>query len=373
MVKRIGILTLPLSINFGGIIQAVALSQFLAGKGYEVILLDKRRPASLAQRLALLALERIPFQNIKGIRRTHQTRKLHSEFIDRHIPDRSPIMRTERALSRAVERYGLDAVIVGSDQVWRMDYLQDDGYREFFLSFVKSPAVRRVAYAASFGTGEWPHIDRVPVVSELLQRFHAISVREESGVALCRSTFGVDHSEHVLDPTLLIGQEFYRTVVAESRERGGRTFLTYLLDAPDRRPLVEAVASALPPGYERRSLVLNEDRPPDLPNWLRSFMDADFVMTDSYHGTIFSLVFEKPFIAIANTGRGADRFVSLLKQLGLEHRLISAHEGHRLAGLVSDPVDYAAVRQKIEVRRQASAAFLDRALGVDGALSEVTD
>lgn len=364
MVKRIGILTLPLSINFGGIMQAVALSQYLAGKGYDVTLLDKRRPMTLAQRLALFVLERIPFQNIKGVRQTHRTRKLHSDFIDLYIPDRSPIMRTERSLSRAVERYDLDAVIVGSDQVWRMDYLKDDGYREFFLSFVNSPAVRRIAYAASFGTGEWPHKDRVPAVSKLLQRFNAISVREDSGVALCRTTFGVDHCEHVLDPTLLIDPQFYKSLGAASRKNGNKTFLTYLLDAPDRRPLVEAAASTLPHGYERRSLVLKQDRPPDLPNWLRSFMDADFVMTDSYHGTIFSLIFEKPFIAIANTGRGADRFQSLLNQLGLAHRLVSADEGQRIPGLVSDPIDYAAVRQRIESRRRASAIFLDRALGV---------
>lgn len=228
MVKRIGILTLPLSINFGGIMQAVALSQFLTAKGYEITLLDKRRPMSRLQRLAMFFLERIPFQNIKGIRRTSQTRKLHSGFIGRYITQRSPVLRTERALAHAVDRYDLDAVIVGSDQVWRMDYLQDDGYKEFFLSFVASPDIRRIAYAASFGTQEWPHADRTPAVSKLLERFHAISLREKSGVDLCSETFGVSSCEHVLDPTLLIDPQFYLAAAGPSRrDRKGHFSLIF--------------------------------------------------------------------------------------------------------------------------------------------------
>ncbi len=363
MVKRIGILTLPLSINFGGIMQAVALSQFLTAKGYEITLLDKRRPMSRLQRLAMFFLERIPFQNIKGIRRTSQTRKLHSGFIGRYITQRSPVLRTERALAHAVDRYDLDAVIVGSDQVWRMDYLQDDGYKEFFLSFVASPDIRRIAYAASFGTQEWPHADRTPAVSNLLERFHAISLREKSGVDLCSETFGVSSCEHVLDPTLLIDPQFYLAAAGPSKKGPERTFLTYLLDAPDRRPLVDAAANQLPCDYGISAVLLEQDNPPDLPSWLRSFMDADFVMTDSYHGTIFSLIFEKPFIAIINRERGADRFVSLLSQLGLSHRLISPNEVDRIAGLVVDPIDYREVHRKIALKRQFSADFLDRALG----------
>ncbi|WP_395396234.1 polysaccharide pyruvyl transferase family protein (plasmid) [Novosphingobium sp. BL-8A] len=362
--KRVGILTLPLSINYGGIMQAVALSHYLSGKGYEVTLLDKRRPMAWWQRAALVLLEKIPFQNIKRIRQTRQTRDLHSPFIRRYIPNQTPILRSERALSRAVESYDLDTIIVGSDQVWRMDYLQDDGYKEFFLSFVPSQSIRRIAYAASFGTGEWPHESRTPIVSELLHRFHAVSVREESGVKLCKTSFGVDHCEHVLDPTLLIDPEFYKAASGAGEKGEDKIFLTYILDAPDRRPVIDAIANELPVEYQLRSLVLKQASPPDLPTWLRSFRDADFVMTDSYHGTIFSLIFEKPFIAVANTGRGSDRFESLLDQLDLGHRLIALSEAHRIPELVHEPIDFREIRQKIAQKRLISAAFLDRALGL---------
>lgn len=362
MVKRVGILTLPLAINYGGIIQAVALSHYLTSRGYDVTLLDKRRPISRMERFALFLLERVPFQNIGGVRRVSQARKLHNRFIRRFIPARTPAFRSEAQLARAVTRRRLDAVIVGSDQVWRMDYLQDDGYREFFLSFVTSPTVRRIAYAASFGTGEWLHEDRTVTVRGLLSKFHAVSVREESGVALCKSALGVTDCEHVLDPTLLVDPAFYDQIAAPSRKGAGKTFLTYLLDAPDRQPLLDAATHVLGADYSITSLQLKQREAIDLPNWLRSFMDADYVMTDSFHGTVFSIIFRKPFIAIANTGRGADRFLSLLNALGLSSRLISVNDADKIPELIADSIYYDDVHRKMFNLRNMSVNFLNKSL-----------
>lgn len=362
MVKRVGILTLPLAINYGGIMQAVALSRYLTFRGYEVTLLDKRRPISRMERFALFWLERVPFQNIGGVRRVSQARKLHDIFIRRFIPARTAAFRSEAELAKAVSRHRLDAVIVGSDQVWRMDYLQDDGYREFFLSFVTSPTVRRIAYAASFGTGEWLHEERTATVRGLLSKFHAISVREDSGVYLCKSALGVTDCAHVLDPTLLIDPAFYDQIAAPSSKDAGKTLLTYLLDAPDRQPLLDAATHALGPDYSMASLKLKQRETIDLPNWLRSFMDADFVMTDSFHGTVFAILFRKPLIAIANTGRGADRFLSLLNALGLSSRLISVDEAGKVPALVATLIDYDDVHHKLSILRKSSEEFLSKAL-----------
>lgn len=363
MVKRVGILTLPLAINYGGIMQAVALSHYLTSRGHEVILLDKRRPISRVEQFALFLLERIPLQNIGGVRRVSQARKLHDRFIRRFIPIRTPAFRSEAQLARAVTQHKLDAVIVGSDQVWRMDYLQDDGYREFFLSFVKSPRVRRIAYAASFGTGEWVHQDRTATVRKLLSKFHAISVREDTGVALCKSALGATDCQHVLDPTLLIDPAFYGDVAApSSKGTDKKMLLTYLLDAPDRQPLLDGAVHVLGPDYDMISLKLKQRETIDLPHWLRSFMDADYVLTDSFHGTVFALLFRRPFIAIANAGRGADRFQSLLNALGLSSRLISVNDVGRIPPLIAAPIDYTDVHLRLSDLKKKSEDFINNAL-----------
>ena len=362
MGKRVGILTLPLGVNYGGIMQAVALSQHLESRGHDVVLLDKRRPIGFVKHLALFLLETVPFQNIAGVRGHGKTRKLHDRFIRRFIAKRTPMYRSERQLVQAVEEHRLDAVIVGSDQVWRMDYLQPDGYREFFLSFVTSPAVRRIAYAASFGTGEWTYPERKEPVKELLARFDAISVREDSGVVLCKSVFDVADCEHVLDPTLLVDPAFYEKAMAPSGTAQGKVLLTYLLDAPARKPLIDAAASVLGPEYTQTPMTLKSEDVVDLPGWLRAFRDADYVLTDSFHGTVFSIIFRKPFVAITNMERGADRFLSLLKALGLSDRLVSVEEVDKVAELVPVPIDYDRVHQSLSALREKSEAFLDREL-----------
>lgn len=100
----------------------------------------------------------------------------------------------------------------------------------------------------------------------------------------------------------------------------------------------------------------------DVPGWLRAFMDADFVVTDSFHGCVFSIIFKKNFIAILNEDRGADRFTSLLDQLGLRDRLVTNPTSEKLRELAMQPIDFAPVDAKLKELRARSAAFLQEAL-----------
>jgi hypothetical protein len=360
MVQNVGLLTLPLNANFGGIIQAVALARWLEGQGKRVTLLDRRRPVSTVQGLLLPVLEAIPFQNIRGVPQRELARKLHRPFINANFAKRTPVLRSPADMARAAKEAGLEAVIVGSDQVWRPDYLHKDAVQDFFLGF--DGDFRRISYAASFGVGQWNFPEMVPDTTRNLARFDAVSVRERSGQEICRETLGRGDAVHVLDPTLLVDPALHADIAAEAGQgagQGGKTAFCYLLDKPALRA---AALQALGPGYTERAFTLADSDSVTLPHWVAAFRDADFVVTDSYHGTIFSIVFEKPFIAIANVARGADRFTSLL---GLEDRLIDADApdaAARSGELVATPVDFAAVGEKLAAERARSAAFLTEAL-----------
>lgn len=363
MGKRIGLLTLPLNTNFGGIIQAVSLSETLRQRGHEVVLMDRRRPVQGWQRLAMPILSAIPFQNIRGFRGMERARRLHRSFIQAHFDGRTPVLRSSAEMRRAAAEAGLEAVVVGSDQVWRLSYLHPAAVSDFFLGFLAEGGPRRIAYAASFGVGTWDYPDRTAEVADLLGKFDALSVREASGVTLCREQFGRADCAHVLDPTLLIAPEFHHrlaaTVPVAPAVAGRRSALFYMLDNPAIR---QAALAALGPGYAETGLSLGDSDKVTLPHWLSGFRDADFVVTDSFHGTIFSIVFRKPFLSIVNQARGADRFTSLLGRLGLQDRMVSEDSAEDLAALIARPIDFDAVHARLNDLRQDSAAFLDQAL-----------
>ncbi|MFK8252338.1 polysaccharide pyruvyl transferase family protein [Ancylobacter terrae] len=395
MVQRIGLLTLPLETNYGGILQAVSLYQYLTAAGKEVVFLETHPPESRRRRAVLDALAHVPFlpsltrllaKRPEGARGPlarslssgllarlranaeivlfERKAALHLPFRHRFITRRSGPLSSSQALADAVERFKLDALVVGSDQVWRLDYLPPDLREDFFFRFAPDPAVRKVSYAASFGRGEWLFPEAGPAIAALLARFHAVSVREASGVTICADVLGRGDARHVLDPTMLIDTSFFDTASAPPLGRTGKTLLSYVLDEEPDRPFVSReVHAALGEGYTVRSLTLDDGKAAvDVPGWLRAYMDADFVVTDSYHGTVFSILFQKNFIAILNRSRGADRFVSLLGQLGLSDRLVMDPTPETLHALARTPVDFAPVAARLKELRAQSAAFLHEAL-----------
>lgn len=363
MGQRIGLLTLPLNANFGGIIQAVSLSEVLRQYGHEVVLLDRRRPVKAWQKLVMPLLAAIPFQDFRGFRSMERSRRLHRSFINAHFEGRSSVLRSSPEIRRAASELKLDAVVVGSDQVWRLTYMHPDAVADFFLGFINDSRTRRIAYAASFGVGSWEYPDRIEEIAPLLGKFDAVSVREASGVTICDAVFGRGDAAHVLDPTLLIEPEFHRRlssdIPAAPSPDGRRMAFFYMLDNPDIR---SAALSALGPGYAAAELTLKDAHTITLPQWVSRFRDADFVVTDSFHGTVFAIIFRKPFFSVVNHGRGADRFTSLLGQLGLEDRLISPDNSVEIEALVARPIDYDEVHRLLDDLRRDSTEFLERAL-----------
>ena len=335
---KIGILTQPLHTNYGGLLQAFALQKYLRDMGHEVLTVDYTRkprawlaPYRLARRcVAKFVLRRNVALFPKLI--PQGAGKFTRRFIEENIRTTKKIFAPAR--ERDFAEYEFEAFVVGSDQTWRPAY--SPHMPTFFLDFLGTDTgTRRVAYASSFGKDEWEFTPEMTKICEpLAKRFHAISVREDSGVELCKEYLGVS-AEHVIDPTMLLSKEDYCEIVTRDEARGflekrvsEKHLFAYVLDeVPEKKSLTLDIAKQIGLSVEeimpkREALLSGNANYPPVSAWLRGFRDAEFVVTDSFHGCVFSIIFNKPFIAIGNAGRGMSRFHSLLKMFGLENRLL---------------------------------------------------
>lgn len=380
---KIGVLTLPLHTNFGGNLQAYALVSALKEMGHDAWLIkwEKDRtplwksPLTIAKRLVQkYALGKKGIVIGSGIfdRRKRDALEVHAKyFINRRITPQTSGFRSTRALARRIGDYRFDAIVVGSDQVWR----PAPNVEDYFLGFLNESAgtTRRVAYAASFGTDQWTFsTGQHQACKRHIAKFDAISVREDSGVTMCRDYFDT-HAEHVIDPTMLLPRSHYvdlaRTEDSMERTCKGKGLFVYVLDANvDKAVAADHIAECL--GLSQFSVTVpSKDSSaslglvavPPVEDWLRSFEKADFVFTDSFHGCVFSIIFNKPFIAYGNKNRGLCRFESLLRMFHLEDRLVDS------AAVVSSdiifrPIDWQAVNGILATRQTEAVSFLNAAI-----------
>lgn len=370
LVKRIGTLTLPLHHNYGGILQAYALQTFLKQLGYEVYFINLVKPKpkiQLKKRIFPWILENVVEFN---------TRNFSKEFV-------VPVTRTVDnldELEKVVKEYSLDAVIVGSDQVWRLEYSKQIALN-LFLDFVNTPNVKKLSYAASFGVDEWKHPEGITnEIKCLLQKMDAVSVREDSGIELCKEIFDVD-AVQMIDPTLLLSQDDYGKVLTESSAKAANKMLTvYILDkSKDKMDVVKKVAlrTGLMPVFtnvnkkfakKRHILNIKPYMYPKVTDWIKGFRDAQYVVTDSFHGVAFSLIFNKPFIAIGNKGRGLARFQSILKIFKLSDRLIFTSD-EVTDELIDRKINFDEVNEIKNLMRSKAVEFISSNLHIKNGVS----
>lgn len=367
---KIAILTQPLHNNYGGLLQAFALQHYLKKQGHDVLTVDfvwnhKQRffgiKTIIGNAIRKYLLRR-PLNDIYPI--TDEQRRVFGQHTNRFTAEH--IRTTQKIHSVAefsyIKQYGFDAYIVGSDQVWRPAY--SPGMAAFFLSFLSNEdKAKRIAYAASFGVDNCDEFsaEQLAAYVPLLQRFDAIGVREDSAVDLCNQHFGAN-SVHVIDPTLLLDKEIYANLVAQDNiPPSNGNMMVYVLDkAPEKQQIIQQVASEL--GLTPFTVMPEQDGIyPPVTQWLRGFMDAEYVVTDSFHGVAFSIIFNKPFIAIGNHGRGLARFTSILKMFGLEQRLILSMT-ELSSELINQSIDFVNVNQLKADKQQFARFFLNQAI-----------
>lgn len=377
---KIAILTLPLHTNYGGILQAYALQTVLQRMGHHVDVLDtdivKSRPWFL-----------MPMVYSKRLIYRFLMKSDMPIFYERKLKYDKPIVQSNT--SQFIKNYisihhvsGLnelssgdyDCIIVGSDQIWRKPYFcgmwhacMADGFLKFTENW---ESIRRIAYAASFGVDNLSEYtsEELRGCSDAIKRFDSVSVREDSGVEICKNQLGVD-AKAILDPTMLLDRSYYEQLIdnkGEGKSKGD--MLCYILDSDEfKANVIKRISDekGLTPfnvnaDVDNIKLPAEERIQPAVETWLRGFHDAKFVVTDSFHACVFSIIFNKPFIAIGNPGRGMTRFSSLLNRFGLQSRLIS--DSAKTNFEMPSDIDWDKVNTVLEESRKVSLQYLKNAL-----------
>lgn len=366
--------------NYGGILQAFALQKTVAGLGCHASNFDYL-PRYLADATEVIG-KRAKLRLWKRFVYRYIGKNTDSivPFIEQHLfsPFKARFMNTwwlDMERKRLVCTRKDKGFIVGSDQVWRGIYARGiESLPFFFLDFATQEQRRRsIAYAASFGSDEWEGTpEETAECARLIKEFKAVSVREHSGIRLCREVFGVE-AVQMPDPTLLLEAADYSRVIRRwwTRRLPEPFMAVYLLDeTAEKRALTQAVAGSatLYPqqltahGDATRAM----DRIPlSVPQWLRCMRDCESVLTDSFHGCVFAIIFNKPFVCLGNKARGSARFDSLLGTFGLQERLLTNPTAEQVAECMRTPIDWERVNSIRHSEQQRAFTFLKQNLEKD--------
>lgn len=353
---KIGILTFHWANNYGAVILTYALLSKLKELGHEAYIIDRRMV-------------------YKGI-----LRKLYHKFSYEHFFSwrkfwkdadafLQPKTKTYTSHDELVKKFykeNFDAVIVGSDQVWRWKLIG----LNYFFDFITDNKTKRYSYAASFGLNEWHGTEEDRnAISELLKKFNRISVREESGVKICKETFGVD-AELVLDPTLLHTGCFYEQTLLKShnRQQSGKV-VSYILGKNNKKQVKEIAEWAKSINLKHNELFWTGIEHPSLigksefhathvtpTEWLNEIRNAEYIITNSFHATVFSILFQKQFVVLTHIGGGNNRIETLFNSLGIKNRCVA--DTSRINEIIEEKIDYRTIEDNHEKLRELSIKFL---------------
>ena len=387
------------SINYGGVLQTYALQNTLKKMGCasetlryktlwhftsdikkevnELLHAEKKLPAaqSFVKRMSKLGVD---FVSSKYIQRTYLSKKLgkrrevFAEFTSRHILEgNNGEVFTEATLKNSVGEY--DAFVVGSDQVWN-PYMFTPGYG---LGFVPENKLK-ISYAASIAQPNLTESD-IAVMKPYLMRFNSISVREKKGQELLKDDMNLD-AEWVLDPTMLLTCDEWSSLITKKVMDKPYIFCYILGAEEDKIEFAKKTAKSLNlplvtlpfvTRYLRRHQLKYMEfgdvqlYDVDPAGFLDLVRNAEYIITDSFHGTAFSILYQKKFIVLDRNASDAEfemnsRLLSIVSLFNIEHILISDYSNPSIDNFRD--INYADVDKTLLSMRETSLSFLKKAL-----------
>lgn len=356
---KIGIVTQPLVANYGGILQNYALQQTLKKLGHDPVTLNYMPSLKFGRYLLYLgkALICAPLPSKRHRIKPYRHYLKRPAIIDPFIRDNISLTKVIPDYSkRLLKRYGIEAIIVGSDQVWRYSF-NSHYIEDMYLDFAKDYPCLKLSYAASFGVDDWLYpAERTEHARQLIKLFNNVSVRENTAIKLCQENLGVDATV-VLDPTLLLTSNDYQKFCIEPSSVERPYMAVYLLDENEEKTsYIESLAKGK--GLRIKKMTKSSPRR-SIEEWLTIIRNADFVVTDSYHGSVFSIIFEKQFLTFNNKGRGENRFHTLFDRLNLQDRLIDPSVSVKCEDEI---IDYPSISLRLQELRKESISYLKKAL-----------
>lgn len=363
--KKVAILNMRFPTNnFGAILQSYALSNLIQSFGYTVRVINYVSKNLNEERDKLSFLE-------------------FDKFKENNILYTLPCYTDEDLINLNMD---FDTFVVGSDQVWNYNYLKSafsDDIGKYFLNFTL-PSKKLISYAASFAEDHWNGTNsEVETVREALNRFDAISVREGSGVKICKELFNVK-AEAVLDPTLLIDIDRYESIINSEyfKNRKVKYIAYFTLDdklekdlfhnknlikfARERKLILKNIRCESRMVFGKKKLISNS-----IPMWLNDIKNAELIVTDSYHCIIFSILFKKQFICVERRYAGNERLNHLFSTLEIENRFVKSLKEVNFETISNKKIDFKKAYINLEREKNKSINFLRKSLNKDKELEGV--
>ena len=358
---KIYIITLPFHANYGGILQNYALQFVLRNEGHEVYTINKSAHLKIEWHKKIFVYSYRLIRNLITSKKCSvffekeynkkldcDTRMIRS-FVEKHI-------NAIHVYKHAQISYDCDCIIVGSDQVWRAAYFKP--IEDAFLSFVKNRNIKRISYAASFGG---PTIDykksEIKRCKKLIKLFDSVSVREQEGVTICKNIFGID-ANCVLDPTMLLTRDKYEKLIPQNNNIQNYGYiLVYILDMNDEKKMcINRFADEKHLQVKDICGTYSNSNKVSIEEWLQGFLNAAYVITDSFHAGVFSIIMNTKFIIFNNENRGNSRFETLLNLFHLDDRLIC--ENYEINEIIDKDINWNNVNPILESERRNLLDYL---------------
>lgn len=362
---KIGILTYHCTTNYGATLQAYALLTAIKHQGWKNVEIINYQPYSMLRHFFLRPIQpinkklQINTQLFINLKKCLNMRR----FVLDNLPLSKKRAYTRASLKKHHQHY--DLVICGSDQIWRIDpvYGFDSA---FFLDFIDSKTgCRRMSYAASFGDTD--SLGHQESIFQLLKAFDTILVRDANSLRLVEKECNLPGAK-VVDPTFLINYDTI-TVLPKLKEQylliyNQQSFTSSEEDfikttARDRNLIIVSIGQA----NRIANINIIEAEPKE---WLGYFKEAAYIVTNTYHGTIFSIIFKRQFTVILNPNK-SNKTGDLLKDYGLEDRVLSNQLQHQGSVYNLVDIDYSEVEQKVQVAVANSKNHLFSAIEREGA------
>lgn len=346
---KVSLLTYHWEDNYGATMQAYATYKAIRELGHDAEFIDLRLPysPSIMQRLVFF-LKRRRFNSFRKRFFTNLTPRTYWSVEDlQNDPPQS------------------DCYLVGSDQTWNPNIARNL-LPAFFLKF-GDKSVKRVTYATSIGQNSWCGSEAISdeEIREALSGFDKILLREDSAIRICKEKFGHE-AEQVIDPVMLFSA--YPELTGDLVP-SGEVIAYKLIDDAGFYDMAKDIADSIglpirSIGSVRRPEGYRSSYPEKLEDWVKRLASASLVLTDSFHGTVFSLLYHRPFVVYVGDPSRTTRIESLLSQLGLSERLLtSRNSAEEFKEIANRQIDWDRVDKRIDELRKESFIKLKSALG----------
>lgn len=345
---KVSILTYHDEDNYGATLQAYATYKAIEDLGHRAEFINLKLPRSNSFLFrALLALKRIRFNKFRNKYFINLTRTYLTLEELQNDPPKS------------------DCYLVGSDQTWNTN-ISKSLAPAFFLDF-GDERIRRISYASSLGMDYFVETQELnsKKVSYLLSLFKDVLVREDDAVSICRTLWGIN-AKQVVDPVLLF--ENFNFLLSTNRTEKNRMALYKIY--PDNNFYDKALKlandygiQAISIGSLRRKKGIHCPYPCGVEKWIEQLATSKYIITDSFHGTVLSILYSRQFVVYVTNPDKVSRLRSLLSLLGLSNRICSPTTPiDKIKSLLDKKIDYIQVHKTLSTLREESLELLKKAL-----------